>query len=326
MAVRTTVIGLSISMPLLASLFVGLRIYTRIRLKRMKLDPDDYLAVAALVFCYILSICALIAVFLGGVGEHLEVDQAGTVQDPKDYQTFAKIIWAMGFLIFPSFGLSKLSILFFYKKIFAISRRFVIIAWIAIALIIMWIIAFFFARIFMCVPVEANWRLNLFRTESEPCVDRVMLFWGVTLSDTLTDVFILALPWPEIWGMHLSFSRKMEIAVVFMLGYFVLGADIARLVFSLPVVRSRHVNYDYTYTWAIIINWTIVEVNLSLICACLPTLRPLLTQLKILARAISTPLYGSAASRPHLMHSSTSPADPRPPPRPIFIRSLSAIV
>lgn len=49
MAMRTTVIGLSISMPLIATLFVGLRIYTRRRIKRMKLDPDDYLAVAALV-------------------------------------------------------------------------------------------------------------------------------------------------------------------------------------------------------------------------------------------------------------------------------------
>lgn len=49
MAMRTTVIGLSISMPLIASLFVGLRIYTRRHIKRMKLDPDDYLAVASLV-------------------------------------------------------------------------------------------------------------------------------------------------------------------------------------------------------------------------------------------------------------------------------------
>lgn len=49
MAMRTTVIGLSISMPLIATLFVCLRIYTRRRIKRMKLDPDDYLAVAALV-------------------------------------------------------------------------------------------------------------------------------------------------------------------------------------------------------------------------------------------------------------------------------------
>jgi hypothetical protein len=36
MAVQTTIIGLSVSMPLIATLFVGLRIYTR---RRMKLDP-----------------------------------------------------------------------------------------------------------------------------------------------------------------------------------------------------------------------------------------------------------------------------------------------
>lgn len=42
MAVRTTVIGLCVSMPQIAALFVGLRIYTRRRIKRTKLDPDDY--------------------------------------------------------------------------------------------------------------------------------------------------------------------------------------------------------------------------------------------------------------------------------------------
>ena len=31
------------------------------------------------------------AVFLGGVGRHLEFDQAGKVQHPEYYQTYAKV-------------------------------------------------------------------------------------------------------------------------------------------------------------------------------------------------------------------------------------------
>lgn len=70
----------------------------------------------------------------------------------------------------------------------------------------------------------------------------------VTWSDSHDAVLILALPWPQIWGLHMSLSRRLQIAVVFMLGYFVVGADVARLVLSLPAVRSRHVSHDYSRT------------------------------------------------------------------------------
>lgn len=171
----------------------------------------------------------------------------------------------------------------------------------------------------------------------------------VTWSDRHDAVLILALPWPEIWGLHMSISRRLQIAVVFMLGYFVVAADVARLVLSLPAVRSRHVGHDdsrtssptraytsrytgilahqTTDTRAPIINWKLVETNISLICACLPTLRPLLIHLRILPQTIHTPVYDihrPAPSRPRLVHSNTSPGDPRPPPRPIYIRSISA--
>ena len=53
----------------------------------------------------------------------------------------------MGFILVPSLGLTKLSILFFYKKIFAVSRRFIIFSWIAIALISIWNVGFFFAYV-----------------------------------------------------------------------------------------------------------------------------------------------------------------------------------
>lgn len=168
----------------------------------------------------------------------------------------------------------------------------------------------------------------------------------VAWSDSHDAVLILALPWPQIWGLHMSLSRRLQIAVVFMLGYFVVCADVARLVLSLPAVRSRHFRHDYsrtssptqrqctrcssasvTDTRAPIINWKLVEANVSLICACLPTLRPLLIHFHILPETTHTPvyeIYRPAPSRPRLVHSNTSPGDPRPPPRPIYIRSVSA--
>lgn len=59
----------------------------------------------------------------------------------------------MDFVLFSSLGLIKLSILFFYKKIFAISRRFRVVAWIAIVLIIVWTVSFSFAYMCMSTPL-----------------------------------------------------------------------------------------------------------------------------------------------------------------------------
>jgi hypothetical protein len=72
-------------------------------------------------------------------------------------------IWVMDFILFSSLsltklslGLTKLSILFFYKKIFAISYRFRIIAWIAIVLSIVWTISFSFANICMYLIIVVS--------------------------------------------------------------------------------------------------------------------------------------------------------------------------
>lgn len=61
-------------------------------------------------------------------------------------------IWVMDFVLFSSLGLIKLSILFFYKKIFAISHRFRIVAWITVVTIVIWTVAFSFAYMCMSVP------------------------------------------------------------------------------------------------------------------------------------------------------------------------------
>lgn len=58
----------------------------------------------------------------------------------------------MDFVLFSSLGLIKLSILFFYKKIFSISRRFRIVAWIAIVIIVIWTVGFSFAYMCMSTP------------------------------------------------------------------------------------------------------------------------------------------------------------------------------
>lgn len=54
------------------------------------------------------------------------------------------------------------------------------------------------------------------------------------------------MPWPQVWKLQMSRSRRIQLVAVFMLGSFVVGAGIARTVLSAPGVLSTSTDLDYT--------------------------------------------------------------------------------
>lgn len=63
-----------------------------------------------------------------------------------------KAFWILQFICIPAVGLTKLSVLFFYKKIFT-PRHFRIAAWVMIALIVGWNIACFLVNLCMQMSI-----------------------------------------------------------------------------------------------------------------------------------------------------------------------------
>lgn len=49
-------------------------------------------------------------------------------------------------------------------------------------------------------------------------------------SDTPTDVLILCVPVPLVWGLHTSLARRLSLLFIFSLGSFVVFASIYRLI------------------------------------------------------------------------------------------------
>ncbi|KAK3361853.1 hypothetical protein B0T24DRAFT_598759 [Lasiosphaeria ovina] len=199
---QTTVIGLSISMPLIAILVVGLRVYTRLSLKRLPLQADDYHGVFG-------------------------------VWHPREYEVFVKTLCVLEFVGAISLGMAKLSMLFLYKKIFSASWRFEFAAWTMIAIVSIGAAGIFFANL----P-----------------------------SQTLTD----GNRYPgDLWNLPMSTSRKIQVVTVFVLGYSVIGADMARCALSVPILESSNTDLDWTYTRAPVVYWTVIEADVSIISATL---------------------------------------------------------
>jgi hypothetical protein len=114
-----------------------------------------------------------------------------------------------------------------------------------------------------CLPIDINWRPVA--GVSGKCINIDQLFFSTTISDIVsdgmkyisspppiessTDVFvavILAMPWPQIWRLQMTTTRKFQVGGIFLLGGFVVGAGIARCVLSASGVTSPTTDLDYT--------------------------------------------------------------------------------
>lgn len=103
----------------------------------------------------------------------------------------------------------KLSVLFFYRRIFYHHQVFRLLNNILIVTITLWGLVFVFIDAFNCGTDNSH---------DHPCVDTnwSALWFGIT--DVLGDVLVLALPYPCIRALQMSRSEKVGVGGILMLG------------------------------------------------------------------------------------------------------------
>lgn len=90
----------------------------------------------------------------------------------------------------------KLSILFFYKRIF-VGRTFRIFSWFLIATVIAWAVTFFIGIIAACgTHIRANFQ-TLGNLKSQ-CINTFALLVALAVSDVLVDLVILIIPISQV--------------------------------------------------------------------------------------------------------------------------------
>ena len=105
------------------------------------------------------------------------------------------------------------------------------------------------------------------------CISRRKVYLSASGVNVTTDVVLLILPIPYVWQLHAPVAQRIVLAGLFLLGGFVTVVSIIRLsVFITLDLTSPEV----TQFMSMVFIWSIVEVNVGLICACLPSLRPVL--------------------------------------------------
>jgi hypothetical protein len=112
----------------------------------------------------------------------------------------------------------------------------------------------------------------------------------------LMDVWILFLPYRLIFSISRPTRERLAVYSIFGLGFFGTLCSIVRFHFLVIALTSRDPYYD-----SLGVNvWSIIEINVGIICASMPTLRPLLSraQRTRTRQALRKPDFSDALSSP----------------------------
>ncbi|PVI02321.1 hypothetical protein DM02DRAFT_488688, partial [Periconia macrospinosa] len=252
----------------LAVITVLLRLYTRIFIKRW-FGNDDFLIVLALIFTIGLTIVVMLANKRLGWDRHIYDIPLTSIAANLKVAMAAKIL----FVAASTF--TRLSILFFYYRLVNDSSE-KIFRWIVhfnVALNMAMFVAFTCVGLFQCIPISNYWK---FAPPKGSCVDEGKATFSIGVITCVADLLCTVLPISLVARLELPLRQRVAVIILFGLGFIVTIAGIVRTWY---VYKSLIAEYDQT--WYAYPLWiaAAVEIDLGIICASGPVLRPLLARL-----------------------------------------------
>ena len=191
----------------------------------------------------------------------------------------------------------KLSVLFFYRRIFFVQKTFRWANNFMIGLVIAWAIAFTLTEIFVCgAHPNILWDPASVH-EATTCVNQSWLDWFFSLTDVPFDLVIVLMPFPCIRKLQMGGREKASIAFIFSLGTLSTVAAVIRLYFI-----SEGFLVDFGSEKVVKVSgaapalWSTIEAGVGVIAACLPPLGPLIRKAPSATRA-PVSLYRKYLSR-----------------------------
>ncbi|EMD64289.1 hypothetical protein COCSADRAFT_117484 [Bipolaris sorokiniana ND90Pr] len=285
---QLTCLGVIIGTPLLASIFVILRIYTRRKLN-LRLSWDDWLIILPLLLSIALIGPSYRHVKMWHVGVHIW--QVPPDEIEPNYDQYYAVVMAFNLLNIPILPLVKASI------ILLLLRAGSVIQWLRRALYAILIFTVGSALIpwclyiFICPPLTGNtWKPRTFG--GLHCMGRhkmgEMLIW-VTCANLLTDVLILPIPFIIVRRMMSARLRsRLVVLAVFTCSLAVTAIGAAKIYLSYRDRLYTLFKPDWTYPIDYCINH--IENNVAIIVANIPILRGLVTRWIFNFRTKATPM------------------------------------
>ncbi|KAK1976071.1 hypothetical protein LZ30DRAFT_735673 [Colletotrichum cereale] len=249
-------IGMTAGLLGLTLVFVVLRIYVRVVLLK-EWGLDDALVCVSYILTMltgmIFSICTT-----AGLGSHIWTIPVEVQQSGRRMTIAATLAYHLTFIVV------KMAILTQYRRVFAVPRF-----CLSCDLMLGFIGIFGIAVVVSSVAISApTWRGDTFQFERY----NEEAWWLATATVHLaTDLIIFFMPIPMLSRLKLERVQKFALIATFGVGFITTGISIVR------ISTITHV-FTADVTWDVIpaLVWSQAELCCAIVCACIPTLRPLL--------------------------------------------------
>ncbi|PGH23625.1 hypothetical protein AJ80_02231 [Polytolypa hystricis UAMH7299] len=279
-----TLLIVAFTLVSLSTCIVALRLYCRyFRTGAVKID--DYLMVAALLLTWGIAAINSFQVQYG----------TGTRTEDQDMENGLSLLegtlksWYVYQIVYlVTLCVVKLSILSFYRMLSS-QRIYRIVIYGAMGVVITFTIAMVFVNAFECPNPSDAWSIEILFQGDGSCHDLHPIYYGQASFNIFSDLFILLLPMPMLRRLHMKRNKRFALIAIFSVGSLAVLASAVR-VYALTLWSA--VDADIPYQGANILIWSQVEINIAIISASIPSLKPLLRRTFPTTTVAHTYAYG----------------------------------
>ncbi|CAH0050402.1 unnamed protein product [Clonostachys solani] len=250
---------IAIALCILIALF-----HLRINIQKRRLLTSDILMCVTWCFAVITSAFDIKIALLGGLDQDVLYTMEGYRGDPADILVIIKLRWSSTIPFVITCWLCKATLLTVYLKVFPafmVKRR--ILLWITLGYIILCPIVTLVEMLRLCIPIEKNWLGD--KCVVEGGMRLFQISWGLHFAGSL---IVFALPWLILSDLQLKGSLRMGIYYTFLLGLVDIAVSLTRFIMIQLASAKR------APSMSLLQLFVALDYTISLVIACLPSLRP----------------------------------------------------
>lgn len=272
-----------------AAIFLA-RLFFKLFLARTGFWADDWLIVVAFFSAVPSTVMNSRGLVANGLGRDI------WTLAPDAITRFAKYFYVMEIMYFTHLPLLKASMLLFYLRVFpyAQTRR---LLWATLAVNGVAGLAFLLVVVFQCAPVSLSWSKFFDASAGGTCLNLNAVTWSNAAFNIALDLWMLAIPLSQLRKLRLHWRRKLGIGLMFFVGGAVTVVSAVRLRSLVHFANTPNPTWDELG----VAFWSTVEINLGVVCACMPALRGILTYFfpgLVGASALSMDRHSGGAATP----------------------------
>ncbi|KAJ4128544.1 hypothetical protein NW765_012930 [Fusarium oxysporum] len=220
------------------------RLYVKYYITR-GLKIDDVLITLAWIFSIVMQSAQIWSISIGGLCHHAWEMPI----DVFEKHMLSSYIAAPAFIICN--GLTKSSLLTFYLQV-SPQKWFRRVIFVTIAFVVLYTII-----------------IDPYLFATGKCIDYAVMYIIIAVANIISDIVLFAIPMPMIVRLKIPLGQKIGLGIMLSIATITVTTSIIRMIY-LPSLLGA---LDIPWIAAPANVWSFVEVNLFIICGCMPTFR-----------------------------------------------------